>query len=59
MTTARFSEPECAAAPAVSKTTEIGSGSPQADSRRMAAVAAYPWLCTAASRFMALVSPPE
>ena len=42
MTKARFNEPWCAAAPAVSRTTEIGRGRPQAESRRTTAVAAYP-----------------
>src|SRR6185437_2637554 len=55
----RLRAPECAAAPAVSRTMEMGRGSPQAESRRMTAVAAYPWFCTATSRFMALASPPE
>src|SRR5665213_669681 len=45
-----FSEPPCAAAPAVSKTTDNGSGKPHDPSSRITAVVAYPWCSTTASQ---------
>src|SRR5665213_1180161 len=50
ITKPKFSEPPCAAAPAVSSTTDSGSGKPHDPSSRITAVVAYPWCSTTASQ---------